>query len=286
MKNAFLFLFYSLCGVIMLCSGCSAGQKAMGEKGKGRLVWSDEFDYTGLPDSSKWSYDIGDGCKLPCGCGWGNNELQFYTERRPENARVENGRLVIEVHREKMGGRDYSSARLLTKSRGDWKYGRIEVRASLPTGRGIWPAIWMLPSDRSHGNWPRSGEIDVMEFVGFQADTVYSTVHTERFNGMKNTQKSAGIWTNTPSDFHIYTLEWSPEEMVFFMDDRKINAFQNLHDGVDAWPFDRAFHLLLNVAVGGNWGGKKGVDESAFPQKMQVDYVRVYQTKSPATAQN
>lgn len=279
MKNNFFTKHIGLF-VILLCilEGCFPTQKiTLAPQGK-RLVWADEFNYTGLPDSTKWGYDVGDACDKPCGCGWGNNELEFYTDRRRENARVENGQLVIEARREKMGSRNYTSARLLTKNKGDWKYGRIEVRAKLPNNRGIWPAIWMLPSDQTHGGWPGSGEIDIMEYVGYQPDSVYSTVHTERFNGMKNTQKTAGIHTETvASDFHVYVLDWDADHMAFYMDGQPINTFQNLRDGVDAWPFDRPFHLLLNVAVGGNWGGKKGVDEAAFPQKMLVDYVRVYQ---------
>ena len=139
------------------------------------LVWSDEFDYTGLPNSEKWSYDVG-------GSGWGNNELQYYTENRTENARVENGNLIIEARKESYGGNNYTSARLITKSQGDWLYGKIEVRAKLPGGRGAWPAIWMLPTDWAYGGWPSSGEIDIMEYVGYDPGVVHGTVHTESYN--------------------------------------------------------------------------------------------------------
>jgi beta-glucanase (GH16 family) len=240
------------------------------------LVWSDEFAGNGLPDSSKWGYDAGRGC--PQNCGWGNNELQYYTVKRTNNARVENGRLIIEAHKEAFENTAYTSARLVSKNKGDWKYGRIEVRAKLPVGRGIWPAIWMLPTKWEYGGWPHSGEIDIMENVGYLPDSLYGTVHTNSYNGMKGTQKG----NHTPvydlsTAFHVFAIEWTEEAISFFVDDKKYFVFANDRAGSDGWPFDKEFHLLLNVAVGGNWGGKKGVDESIFPQRMEVDYVRVYQ---------
>jgi len=195
MKKGFFKWFFLLFGLFLLGAGCFLGKNSAAENGgKKHLVWSEEFNYSGVPDPQKWSYDLGDACNLPCGCGWGNHESQFYTDRL-ENARVENGCLVIEARHEKTGTRDYSSARLVTKNKGDWKYGRIEVRAKLPSGTGIWPAIWMLPTDVTHGGWPRSGEIDIMENVGYLPDSIFGTVHTERFNGMKGTQKSVGIFS-------------------------------------------------------------------------------------------
>lgn len=260
--------------VVMLALGC-AGSKAGSSQFK-QLVWADEFNYTGLPDSLRWSYDQGDGC--PEICGWGNNELQYYTERRRENARVENGHLVIEARKEKKGKQSYTSARLVSKNKGEWQYGRMEIRAKLPKGIGIWPAIWMLPTDWAYGGWPRSGEIDIMEFVGYLPDTVFSTVHTESFNGMKGTQKSTGIpMTDQSEVFHVYALEWHADRLEFFVDHKKFHTFKNLRQGIDAWPFDQKFYLILNVAIGGNWGGKMGVDDTIFPQQMLVDYVRIYQ---------
>ena len=241
-----------------------------------RLVWSDEFDYQGLPDSTKWGYDKGRGC--PENCGWGNNELQYYTWNRAENARVEKGALVLQVRKETFADAAYTSARLVTRHKGDWKYGRVEVRAQLPAGRGLWPAIWMLPTQWAYGGWPRSGEIDIMENVGYWPDSLFGTVHTEAFNGMINTQKSNSIAVSGMShDYHVYAMEWNQQEISFFVDDRKYGSFKNNGSGVAAWPFDQDFHLLLNIAVGGNWGGKYGVDETVFPQQMLVDYVRVYQ---------
>lgn len=241
-----------------------------------KLVWSDEFSKDGLPDSTKWGYDAGKGC--PDNCGWGNNELEYYTVKRKENARVEKGLLIIESRKELYDSSQYTSARLLSKNNGGWKYGRFEIKAKIPRGKGIWPAIWMLPSGWEYGPWPHSGEIDIMENVGYWPDTVFSTVHTGKYNGMLGTQKSKG--TTMPDfskAFHVYALEWASGELSFFIDGKKFFGFKNDNTGSEAWPFDKAFHLMLNVAVGGNWGGKYGVDDSIFPQKMEIDYVRVYQ---------
>jgi len=241
-----------------------------------QLVWSEEFNYTGLPDTTKWGYDLGDGC--PNICGWGNNELQYYQAKRAKNARVENGHLVIEAHRENAGNKEYSSARMVSKHKGDWKYGRIEIRAQLPTGVGVWPAIWMLSTDWAYGGWPESGEIDIMENVGYLPDSVYGTVHTKLFNHVKGTQVSGGRLSPTLSSaFHTYAIDWNAEKIDFYFDKQKYLTFSNNHQGPDAWPFDRKFHLIMNMAVGGNWGGKKGVDKTIWPQQMLVDYVRVYQ---------
>lgn len=249
---------------------------ATAQKQYKKLVWSDEFNIAGLPDSSKWNYDLGNGC--PDVCGWGNHELEYYTARRSENARVENGHLVIEARKENYEGFKYTSARMVTKGKGDWKYGRVEVKARLPKGRGIWPAIWMLPTEWKYGGWPKSGEIDIMEFVGYMPDSVFGTIHTEAYNGVNGLQKSKGkFYTDLNTAFHEFAIEWSPEEISFFIDDRLYHVYKNDHRGTASWPFDQSFHLILNVAVGGDWGGKFGVDESVYPQKMEVDYVRVYQ---------
>jgi beta-glucanase (GH16 family) len=235
-----------------------------------KLVWSDEFDYNGLPDSNKWNYDIG-------GHGWGNNELEFYTEKRPENARVENGFLIIEARKEKWENANYTSARLVTKGKGDWKYGRIEVRAKLPRGLGTWPAIWMLGSTTPL-KWPDDGEIDIMEHVGFDPGVIHGSIHCKKYNHVIHTEKTAVIKAADCMDaFHVYALEWDKESVNIFIDDKKYFTFTNDHTDYAAWPFDQPMHLLLNVAFGGNWGGQKGIDDSIFPQKMLVDYVRVYQ---------
>ncbi len=245
---------------------------------KGKLVWSDEFDKDGLPDIQKWSYDIGDACNLPMGCGWGNNELQYYTEKKLKNARVENGHLIIEAHRENIGKSQYSSARLLSKGKADFLYGQYEIRAKIPGGLGAWAAIWMMPTNDKYGGWPRSGEIDIMEHVGFDKDTIFGTPHTMAFNGMIGTQKSGGIEIlDCEEEFHTYKVNWTEDKIEWFVDDLHYHTFYKVGEDSDKWPFDHPFHFILNLAVGGNWGGKHGVDEKIWPKRMEVDFVRVYQ---------
>ncbi len=261
--------------IAVLLSSCHTTNKNIGGY---TLVWSDEFDINGLPNPKKWGYDFADGC--PNNCGWGNNEWQYYTASEINNARVENGKLIIEAHKEKRGNKSFTSARLSSKNKGDWKYGKVVVRAKLPKGRGVWPAIWMLPTEWAYGGWPSSGEIDIMENVGYMPDSLFSSLHTKSFNHIMQTQVTSGIYDNTlSSSFHDYELEWTKDEIHFLYDGTNLLSFKNNESGFEAWPFDKAFHLLLNVAVGGNWGGKLGVDENIWPQQMVVDYVRVYQKK-------
>jgi beta-glucanase (GH16 family) len=238
-----------------------------------QLIWSDEFDHTGLPDSAKWNYDTR-GNEY----GWGNNEKQWYTVANPKNAYVSNGILKITAHREPTFGKNYSSARLTTKNKGDWKYCKVEVRAKMPTGRGTWPAIWMLPTVNTYGGWPNSGEIDIMEHVGYDPDTVHSTVHTTKYNHIKKTQVGKPLYVKTATTgFHVYTTEWGPEEIRSYVDGELYFSFRNEGTGPEAWPFDQPFHLILNLAIGGGWGGKKGIDDTLFPHVFEIDYVRVYQ---------
>jgi len=235
------------------------------------LVWSDEFNYTGLPDSTKWNYAIG-------GHGWGNQELQYYTENRPQNARVEEGNLIIEARFEKTEGMDFSSARLTTKNKGDWTFGRVEVRAKLPSGTGVWPAIWMFFSEHTYGGWPESGEIDIMEYVGYQPDTIHGTIHTGAYNHPQNTQRGGEIQVPTAEEeFHTYAVDWQEDRIDFFVDDNRYFSFEKESDDPAVWPFDHDFYLIMNIAVGGTWGGQEGVDTTIFPQQLVVDYVRVYQ---------
>lgn len=266
--------FYNLFAVLLLmsCANSTPNSSDDSTKTQWQLVWSDEFDYTGLPEASKWGYDVG-------GHGWGNQELQFYTERRVENARVQNGMLIIEARKENWNGMEYTSARLITKSKGDWTYGRFEISAKLPSGKGTWPAIWMLPTQWTYGNggWPDNGEIDIMEHVGFDPGWVHGSIHTKLYYWQINTQKTAKIRiADAQTAFHVYTLEWSPEKITVGVDSTQYFSFTNESKGWQAWPFDKAFHLLLNIAVGGAWGGAQGVDPTIFPQQLQVDYVRVY----------
>ncbi|HVZ57230.1 MAG TPA: glycoside hydrolase family 16 protein [Chitinophagaceae bacterium] len=239
---------------------------------KYRLVWHDEFNYRGLPDSTKWNYDTG-------GHGWGNHELEYYTARRLENARVDHGLLTIEARKEDYQGMHYTSARLVTKGKADWQYGKIEVRAKLPKGRGTWPAIWMLGSTTPL-RWPDDGEIDIMEHVGFHPGFIHGSIHCKKYYHSIGTQKTDTIQVPDCSDaFHVYGLEWDKDTVRISVDGKVYFRFGNEHSGYAGWPFDNKMHLLLNVAVGGDWGGQKGVDDSIWPQKMEIDYVRVWQRK-------
>lgn len=265
----------------LLCFwSCDNNQKQMPKSAgsEAPLIWSDEFNYSGLPDAGKWGYDVGDTCDRPFGCGWGNNEKQYYTEKDIDNARVEEGHLVIEATREQMGQMDYTSARLVTRGKQSFKYVRVEVRAKLPSGRGTWPAIWMLPSDNTYGGWPNSGEIDIMEHVGYAPDSILGTVHTGAFNHTIGTQKGGKAYLpDAESEFHIYRIDWTEESIDFWVDDELYFTFQNTGQDASEWPFDQNFYLVMNLAVGGNLGGAKGIDPAIWPQKMEVDYVRVYQ---------
>ncbi len=242
------------------------------------LVWSDEFDAAGI-DVGKWEFMIGDGSAygIP---GWGNNELEYY---RRENATIENGKLVITAKKETFGGKSYTSARMRTLTKGDWAYGRFEIRAKLPFGKGIWPAIWMLPSDNVYGGWAASGEIDIMELVGHEPNRMHGTLH---FGGAwPNNTSTTGSYTlpagNFSDDFHTFRLEWQPGEMRWYMDDLHFQTRTQWHStgGPFPAPFNQRFHLLLNLAVGGNWPGSPDAT-TTFPQRMEVDYVRVYRDRS------
>jgi beta-glucanase (GH16 family) len=238
-----------------------------------QLVWSDEFNTIGLPDSLKWNYDVG-------GNGWGNNEAQYYTDSRLKNAEVKDGYLYINAVKEDFEGKKYTSARLVSREKGDWLYGRFEIRAKLPEGRGMWPAIWMLPTDWFYGGWPDSGEIDIMENLGYLPYFIVGTVQTKSYNFKQNTHKQELVpIDDCYTEFHTYTLEWELNEIRIYVDSILYNTFKNEGTGFQVWPFDQRFHLILNVAVGGTFGGASGIDDSIFPQSMVIDYVRVYQKK-------
>lgn len=240
--------------------------------GEWDLKWNEEFDYEGLPDSTKWSYDIKGNSS-----GWGNNEKQFYTNADKRNAWVQDGFLTITAIKDSMDRKPYTSARLITKGKGDWLYGRFEIRAKNPTGYGTWPAIWMLPTDWEYGGWPSSGEIDIMENVGYDPDTIVGSAHTKMYNHSIGTHKNAKIFCpNNYKEFHVYALEWEVSEYRLYLDNIHYFTFKNEGTGFEAWPFDKRFHIILNLAIGGNWGGKKGIDDSLFPHNFEIDYVRVY----------
>ncbi len=243
---------------------------------KRKLVWSDEFNYEGIPDTTKWNYDLGDGC--PNVCGWGNHELEYYTNDT-NNVRVEKGNLIVEVRKENKLGKEYTSARIVSRNKGDWTYGRFEIRAKIPRGKGTWPAIWMLSTDWIYGGWPASGEVDIMEHVGFDPGIIHGTIHTETYNHRKQTQKEGKISVADAQDaFHIYIVDWTKDKMQFYVDDKLYHTVtRDPKDTFKEWPFDQRFHLIMNIAVGGDWGGAQGVDPNIWPQQMLVDYVRVYQ---------
>ncbi len=233
-------------------------------------IWIDNFDAT-IMDSTKWSFELGDGC--PQLCGWGNNELQIYTDSY-ENLFIKDG--FLHIRATKNNGK-YFSAKINTKLKKDIKYGTIEVRAKLPKGLGSWPAIWMLPTEWKYGSWPRSGEIDIMEHVGYLPNKIFGTIHTEDFNHIKWTQKSDSVAVNDcESNFHIYKIRWTPSDMEFFVDNMIYHSFYKKNVNVKEWPFDEKFYLILNIAVGGNWGNKMGIDDTALPYEMEIDYVKIY----------
>lgn len=277
MNINYLFL---IAGLTIFLSGCgpnSKSKKADSDASKEgyELVWSDEFDYSGLPDSARWDYDTEGN-----DAGWGNNEAQFYTTKRIENAQVKNGILSITARKENFGERNYTSARLITKA--DWQYGRFETRAKLPGGRGTWSAIWMMPGGWSFndGNWPDIGEFDIMEHVGHDAGLIHASAHSRDYQWQKGTQQTDTIRiADATSAFHTYTWEWTPDVVRAYVDDQLYFEYENEGLGETKWPYEKPFYLILNVAVGGAWGSLQGIDDEAFPQTMEVDYVRVYQKK-------
>lgn len=236
-----------------------------------KLIWNDEFNRKGLPDSTKWNYDYG-------GSGFGNEESQFYTKKRLENARVEKGKLIIEARKEDWEEKKYTSARLLTKGKFSLQYGTVEVRAKLPKGRGTWPAIWML-SEKMR-KWPNDGEIDIMEHVGYNQGHIHASAHTKDYKQKINTQKTDTVIVKDASEkFHVYKMNWTPEKIEVYVDNKKFFTCLNEEKTYDAWAFDQPYFIILNLAIGGSWGGIKGIDDTIFPQKYYIDYVRVYKNK-------
>jgi beta-glucanase (GH16 family) len=224
------------------------------------MVFNDEFDVDGAPDPSKWSYEQG---------YVRNDEAQYYTSDL-NNARVENGQLVIEA-RKGSGGRRYTSASLHTRGRLELTYGRIEVRAQVPAGVGTWPAIWTLGVTQ---RWPLGGEIDIMEHVGFDPNTIYGSIHTQATN-----LTTPFPLANPSGSFHVYSMDWDADRIVLAIDGTSYVTYANDHTGVATWPFDAPQYLLLNLAIGGEWGGQQGIDDSIFPVRFLIDYVRVYQRR-------
>ncbi len=241
------------------------------------LVWADSFNtYTGLPDPAKWAYETG-------ASGWGNNELENYTANRLENARVDSGNLIIEARNDNYQNHQYSSVRMHSINTGNWTYGRFEIRAKLPFGKGTWPALWMMPTNSPYGGWPTCGEIDIMEEVGSDPNMIHFSLHCNAYNFKIGTQKTAIIRADSCANkFHVYAMEWYADSIKGFMDDSCYFRFNNEHKGSNYWPWDNPFHFIFNIAIGGDWGGP--VDNTIFPQRMYVDYAKVY-TWNPALKQ-
>ena len=246
-----------------------------------KLVWSDEFNYAGLPDDRKWSYEEG---------YVRNGEKQLYVVKNSENSRVENGMLVIEAKKttpKKLGFLQelfatkpqlYTSASLTTRNLNSWVYGRVEVRAKVPQGKGVWPAIWLLGLDKEHKGWPAKGEIDIMEYVGYQQNKVHVALHTK----MRNHQNKKAVnrqfeLNDLDKSFYTYAVEKYPNKINFFVDNELLLSYKKEGNSEAYWPFNNPMYLIINLAIGGSWGGKYGVDDAIFPQKFLIDYVRVYQ---------
>ena len=239
-----------------------------------KLVWSEEFDYEGKPDPTKWGYDVGN--------KWHNNELQAYTDRE-SNAYVRDGKLTITALREQEGGRDYTSARMTTYGKASWQYGYFEIRAKLPSGVGSWPALWFLPNDIREGvHWPLCGEIDMMEHTLLNKDVVVYSLHSQKHNHTRRDTVQYSTSVSVPGvteEFHVYGTEWTKDYVEYFMDGKSVCIYRRTDDADDqtetSWPFDKPYFLIMNIAVGGFMGGP--VVDADLPYTMEIDYIRVYQ---------
>lgn len=233
------------------------------------IIFQDEFDGTAL-NTNFWDYELGDGC--PDLCGWGNNERQIYTK---ENVEVRDGNLVITATQKDSL---YESGRLTTKDKFEFTYGTIEVRAKLATGEGIWPAIWLLGANIDTHTWPACGEIDMMEYVGKEPHTIYTSLHTaDSYGETVNSKKT--IREGIEKGFHTYKTKWTQEEIIFYIDDEKVYTFHPEVKDEETWPFNKPFYMLINMAIGGNFGGP-AVDDTIFPQEFKIDYIRIYKNRN------
>lgn len=264
-------LVLCFCILLVLSTGCASvfGQKAtpIPSFPGWNLVWHDEFDGKSI-DNNNWTYDLGGG-------GWGNGEMEFYTSR-PENARIENGNLVIEARFEKYEGSYYTSARLKTQGLQSFQYGWIEARLKVPAGAGLWPAFWMLGSNFNGSNWPDCGELDIMEYIGREPDLIMGTMHGPGYSGVLGLTKWNRQDFNIADDFHTYAVEWNKDEISWFFDGVRYSTYTRSDIGDKEWVFDQPFFIILNLAVGGQLPGVVS-PTTAFPAQLLVDYVRVYQ---------
>jgi beta-glucanase (GH16 family) len=234
------------------------------------LSWADEFNGNSL-DQTAWTFQNGDGC--PNLCGWGNAELEYY---RPENLFFQEGKMVIEARKESFNGKSYTSSKILSEGKKAFKFGRIDIRAKLPRGKGIWPALWLLPQSSVFGGWPRSGEIDLMEYLGHEPNKVYGTLHYGPGPGSIQIGKNYTLPTGTFADeFHVFSLEWKQDQIKWLIDGVVYGTANKADFGANNYPFNEQFFLIFNLAVGGNWPGSPDAN-TVFPQHFIIDYVRVY----------
>ncbi len=263
-------LLVTVLAVLLTSCGAPASTSIPAPPGM-KLVWHDEFDGKAL-SKANWTYDLGGG-------GWGNGEAQFYTDR-PENARVENGLLLIEARQEKYEGSYYTSARLKTQGLQEFQYGRIEARVKVPAGAGLWPAFWMLGAGFNGSNWPDCGEIDIMEYVGREPDLVMGTAHGPGYSGALGLSRWNRQTYNIADDFHTFAIEWQAGQVDWLYDGAKYFTLTRADLSDREWVFDQPFFIILNLAIGGTLGGVIGLD-TVFPAQFQVDYVRVFQADNP-----
>jgi beta-glucanase (GH16 family) len=237
------------------------------------LAWSDEFN-TNTLNTASWTNQNGDGC--PNLCGWGNNELEYYTDH-PDNIFFQDGKLIIEAKKEMFNGKLYTSSKILTAGKKTFRYGRIDIRAKLPKGKGIWPALWLLPQNNVYGGWPKSGEIDLMELVGHEPNKVYGTAHYGPGPGSISISRSYTLPVgNFNDEFHVFSIEWKLDQLKWYVDGNLYSTVNKADIGSNTWPFNEDFFLIFNLAVGGNWPGNPDAS-TYFPQWMIVDYIRVFQ---------
>jgi len=267
------FSFFMFTSFFFVISSCSNDETQTVVTFKD-LVMQDEFDVDGAPDSSLWSFDIGNGEGTDAGPGWGNNELQYYTDRTV-NATVQNGILIISALKESYNGASYTSAKITTKGKFDQAYGRFETRMRLPYGQGMWPAFWLLGSNIDDIKWPNCGEIDIMEYRGQEPTITIGTVHGPGYSGGQAITKAYDLLNDRfDTGFHVFGIEWGPEYINFYVDDVLYNQITPA-DVTGEWVFDQPFYIIINLAVGGDFVGSPN-NETSFPQTLLVDYVRVY----------
>jgi beta-glucanase (GH16 family) len=246
--------------ISLVCISCFAQQH------KKRLVWQEDFNNKTL-NEQVWNFELGNGC--PKVCGWGNNEKQLYTKN---NHSIKGGNLIITINKE---GEKYTSTRITTAGKKEFQYGRMEVRAKIPTGKGIWPAFWMLGSNIPKVGWPKCGEIDILEYVGREPNKVFTSLHTQDSHGNTINTKVTEIDT-IEVGFHVYAIDWTKDKIDFFVDDKLVYAFAPNTKNEDTWPYNQPFYFIINTAVGGNFGGHD-IDDAIFPQEFVIDYIKVYQ---------